>query len=234
MREDKEVLLITGSRKGIGRYLAEYYLAEGYIVAGCSREKSTLSADSYEHFCLDVTDELAVKKMVTTIYKKYNRIDVLINNAGIASMDSIFLTPLTTARKIMETNFIGTFLCSREVAKVMMRRKYGRVVNIVSIATPLKLEWEGIYAPSKAAVLNFTQIFAKEMGIYGITCNAIGPTAIDTDLIRSVPEDKLDRVIEMQTIRRIGEFRDVSNVIDFFIRKESDFITGQVIYLGGV
>ncbi len=234
MEDSRDVLIITGSRKGIGRYLAEYYLAQGYVVAGCSREESTLSTDSYEHFCLDVADELAVKKMITSVHKKYKKIDVLINNAGIASMNHIIFTPVTTVQKILQTNVVGTFLFCREVAKVMARRRYGRIVNVVTIATPMKLETEAMYASSKAAVLTFTQILAKEMAIYDITCNAIGPTAIDTDLIRSVPEEKIKRVTEMQTIKRKGEFRDISNVIDFFIRRESDFVTGQVLYLGGV
>jgi len=80
-------MIITGTRKGIGRYLAEYYTAKGHIVVGCSRGESTLESNSYEHFCLDVADESAVKRMVNGAYQKHGRIDILINNAGIASMN---------------------------------------------------------------------------------------------------------------------------------------------------
>lgn len=134
----------------------------------------------------------------------------------------------------METNFIGTFLMCREAARLMKRNQFGRIVNMASIATPLKLEGEAVYAASKAAVISFTQVVAKELASFGITVNAIGPTPIDTDLIKSVPEEKLDQLINLQAIKRRGTFNDVTNLIDFLIRPESDFITGQVIFLGGV
>ena len=234
METEKEVMIITGTRKGIGRYLAEYYIGKGYIVVGCSRAESSLESGSYEHFCLDVADESAVRKMVNSVSKKYGRIDILINNAGIASMNHVFLTPLSTVENIFRTNVFGTFLFCREVAKVMSRRKYGRIVNTATVATPLKLEGEALYASSKAAVTSFTQILAREVAMYNITCNAVGPTPIATDLINSVPRDKIDRLIDMQAIKRMGELRDISNVIDFFIKKGSDFVTGQVVYLGGI
>jgi 3-oxoacyl-[acyl-carrier protein] reductase len=105
---------------------------------------------------------------------------------------------------------------------------------MASVATPLKLEGEAVYAASKAAVISFTQVVAKELASLGITVNAIGPTPIDTDLIKSVPREKLDQLIGLQAIKRRGTFDDVTNLVDFLIRRESDFITGQVIFLGGV
>ncbi len=135
---------------------------------------------------------------------------------------------------MLNTNDVGTFLFCREAAKLMQIHKYGRIVNFAPVATPLKLEGEAIYASSKAAVINLTQILSRELADMGITINAIGPTPIKTDLIKSVPEEKLERLIERQVIHRYGEYSDITNVIDFFIRPESNFITGQVIYLGGV
>jgi 3-oxoacyl-[acyl-carrier protein] reductase len=107
-------------------------------------------------------------------------------------------------------------------------------VNLASVAVPLKLEGEAVYAASKAAVLSFTQIAAKELASFGITVNAVGPTPIQTDLIKAVPKEKIEKLISLQTIPRPGKLEDVANVIDFFIQPESDFITGQVIFLGGV
>lgn len=230
----QQVVLITGARKGIGRSLAEHYLARGYSVVGCSRKQSDLNHDRYTHYCLDVADETAIKNMFGDIATNNGRLDVLINNAGIASMNHVLLTSADKAREILETNFIGTFLMCREAARLMKKNQFGRIVNVASVATPLKLEGEAVYAASKAAVISFTQVVAKELASFGITVNAIGPTPIDTDLIKSVPEEKLDHLINMQAIKRRGTFGDVTNLIDFLIRPESDFITGQVIFLGGV
>lgn len=234
MESDKKIMIITGTRKGIGRYLVKYYIDKGYTVIGCSRGESTLESDSYEHFCLDVADELAVTTMVRRTYKNYGKIDILINNAGTASMNHILLTPLTSVESIFRTNMFGTFLFCREVAKVMSKREFGRIINVATVATPLKLEGEAIYAASKAAVVSFTQILAREVAPYNITCNAVGPTPVATDLIGSVDQEKIQRLIDLQAIKRMGEFKDISNTIDFFIKMESDFITGQVIYLGGL
>jgi 3-oxoacyl-[acyl-carrier protein] reductase len=231
---ENEVVLITGTRKGIGRALVEYYVGRGCYVVGCSRSPFEGKFPNYRHYCLDVGDEPAVKKMFSQIRKHKGRLDVLINNAGIASMNHSLLTPIAAVNKIMETNFTGTFLFCREAARLMQLHRYGRIVNFATVAVPLKLEGEAVYAASKAAVISLTQILAREFADFGITVNAIGPTPIKTDLIRGVPPEKLDALIERQAIKRYGESRDVIQVVDFFVQPASDFVTGQVIFLGGV
>src|ERR1039457_3200920 len=231
---EKKVILITGTRKGIGRALVDYYAANGWLVIGCSRLPFEGDLTNYRHYCLDVSDELAVKKMFSEIRKQEGRLDVLINNAGIASMNHSLLTPIETVRKIMETNFTGTFLFCREAARLMQPKRYGRIVNFTTVAVPLKLEGEAAYAASKAAVISLTQVLAREFSEFGITVNAIGPTPIRTDLIRAIPVEKMQSLIARQAIKRYGETRDVTQVIDFFISPGSDFITGQVIFLGGI
>lgn len=231
---DPKVMVITGTRKGIGRYLCEYYLQRDWAVVGCSREESDLRHERYLHYCVDVADEVGVKKMLVDVAAKLGGVEVLVNNAGIASMNHILLTPVSTVRKILDTNFIGTFLFCREAAKLMSRRQYGRIVNFATVAAPLKLEGEAIYAASKAAVVSLTQVMARELAESNITVNAVGPTPVKTDLIRSVPQEKMQALLARQANQRYGEMRDISNVIDFFIKPESDFVTGQVIYLGGV
>lgn len=229
----KPVSLITGTRKGIGRYLAEYYTGKGHHVIGCSRGQQDYAHADYRHYQLDVADEAQVKPMFDEIRRQHGRLDNLINNAGVASMNHSLLTPMTAVREVLETNVTGTFLFCREGAK-LMQKTGGRVINFVTVAVPLNLEGEAIYAASKSAVASLTKILAREFGSYQITVNAIGPTPIRTDLIRGVPQEKLDALVGRQAIRRYGEFQDISNVIDFFISPQSDFITGQIIYLGGV
>lgn len=233
MAENK-VILITGTRKGIGHALVEHYAGKGFHVIGCSRSPFEGELPNYRHYCLDVSDELAVKKMFSEIRKHGDRLDVLINNAGVASMNHSLLTPIAAVNKIMETNFTGTFLFCREAARLMQRQNYGRIINFATVAVPLKLEGEAVYAASKAAVISLTQILAREFADFGVTVNAIGPTPIRTDLIRGVSAEKLDALIERQAIKRYGELRDVIQVIDFFVQPASDFVTGQVIFLGGV
>ncbi|HET7224127.1 MAG TPA: SDR family oxidoreductase [Candidatus Eisenbacteria bacterium] len=228
-------MLITGTRKGIGRGLAEHYARKGFRVVGCSRGPAEAPLEHYRHVEADVSDEAQVMKLFRIVREEFGRVDVLVNNAGIASMNHVFLTPLKTVRSVFETNVYGTFLFCREAAKVMAAGGAGgRIVNFATVATPLRLEGEAAYAASKAAVESLTQVLARELAPFRITVNAVGPTPIATDLIRSVPKAKIDALIARQAIPRLGEVRDVINVVEFLIADTSDFITGQVIYLGGV
>lgn len=230
----KKTILITGASRGIGRFLVKYYLEKHFCVLGFSRSKSTIKDKNYSHFSVDVSNEKMVTKCLFEIKKKDILPDILINNAGIASMNHIILTPTETAKKIFDVNFLGTFIVTREIVKVMIKRKRGRIINISTIAVPLKLEGEAIYASSKNAVETFTQILAKEVAPYRVTCNCVGPAPIKTDLLKSLPEEKIDNLIQKLVIKKLGKPEDVAHVIDFFIDEKSDCITGQTIYLGGV
>jgi len=228
------ITLITGTRKGIGEHLARHYAALGHRVHGCSRKTPDWTLEGYTHHEADVGDEKAVRQIFAAIRKSEGRLDHLINNAGAAAMNHFLLTPTLTAEKLMRTNFLGTFICSREAAKTMKDQGAGRIVNFTTVAVPLRLAGEAAYAATKAAVEELTRVLARELGEFGITVNAVGPTPVDTDLIRNIPKDKIDRLLEQQAIHRMGTLADVANVIDFFLRPESAFITGQTIYLGGV
>ena len=230
----RRVIVVTGTSRGIGLGLAGHFLAHGDLVCGCSRSASTIRHKRYRHFILDVADEPAVVAMIRAVRAEHGRIDALVNNAGIAAMNHALLTPGRVARDIFATNFHGTFLFCRETAKAMLRTKHGRIVNFSTVATPLRLEGESLYAASKAAVEAFTRILARELGPTGVTVNAVGPTPVPTDLVKNVPKAKMTALLARQAIARYGTLDDISNVVEFFLAPSSDFITGQVIYLGGV
>lgn len=236
------VFIISGSSRGIGKALSQHYLGCGDIVVGCARSTSDIAHKNYRHFILDINDEKAVVAMVRAAKKEFGKIDICLNNAGMASMNHILTTSYESAKRLVDVNFLGTFLLSREVAKAMISNKIsnknsaksGVIINFSSVATPLYLEGEAIYAASKAACENLTKTMAKELASYSIRVNAIALTPVQTDLIKAVPKDKIKALLEQQAIKRFGEFGDIINVIDFFISQKSDFITGQIITLGGV
>ena len=230
----KKSVLVTGSSKGIGKFLAEALLDQGYYVFGCSRGASSIEHNDYTHFELNLDNEKDIVNMFKAIRTSNTQFYGLINNAGIASMNHALLTPKKTVSKIIDINFVSTFICAREASKLMKKHKEGRIVNFSTIAVPIGLQGEAVYAASKSAVETFTKCFSKEVADFGITVNILGPNPIETDLIKNVENQKLNNVVNMQTIKRFGLFEDVLNVINFYLKKESNFVTGQKIYLGGL
>ena len=232
--QEKSVALVTGARTGIGRFLSEHLIRQGYRVWGCSRKPAEWQAEGFTYVETDVTDEPQVKALMRRISTEDGRLDVLLNNAGTSSMNHFLLTPVETYKKLMDTNLLGTWLVSREAAKLMRKRKVGRIVNFGSVAVPLRLAGEAVYVASKSAVESLSQVISRELIDYGITVNVVSPAPVLTDMIRGVPKEKIDKLLESLTIRRMSTLEDVANVVDFFLRPQSDAITGQVIYLGGV
>lgn len=235
---EEVITVITGTSKGIGEYLAKYYLSKGHIVYGCSRTMPKWvdeNVKNYFHYLLDVSDEKAVKKMFIDIRKKHGHLENLINNAAMASMNHVLLFPLMKVEELLNTNIIGTFLFCREASKLMKKNKYGRIINFTSGAVRLKIEGESIYAASKAGIESFTQIIAKELGEFGITANIVCPGPVKTDLIAGVDPQKIEKnFLGQQSVKRYCTFEDIVNVIDFYLKPESDFISGQALYLGGI
>jgi 3-oxoacyl-[acyl-carrier protein] reductase len=228
------VVLVTGVTQGIGRFLARRFVASGDRVFGCARTEWDAPEPGVAFLRCDVREEPAVGRVMGEIRSEAGGLDILINGAGVASMNHALLTPGATARRIIDTNYFGTFLMCREAARLMARHRGGRIVNFSTVAVPLDLEGEAVYASSKAAIESLTRILAKELAGLGIRVNAIGPTPIETRLIAGVPEATLSKLLERQAIPRLGTFEDVENVVRFLTAAESEFITGQIIYLGGV
>ena len=227
-------ILITGASRGLGRELAEHFLAQGDQIYGCSRSECEITHPNYHHFRVDIASPEAVTSFFFALRKQIKHLDALINNAGIASMNAFALTPDKTFRRIFDVNVQGTVMCCQKGLGLLKKAEHPRIINMSSVAVPLQLEGESIYAASKSAVETLTKIIAKEYGHFGITCNAIGPSPIDTALIQSVPKAKIEDLIKKQGIRKQATPADVINLVDFFLRPESHLISAQVIYLGGI
>jgi 3-oxoacyl-[acyl-carrier protein] reductase len=188
----------------------------------------------YKHFELDVCDEKQVIDMFNNIRRGDHKLFCVINNAGVASMNHILTTPKSTFQKLTDVNFIGTALCSREGVKLMLRQRTGRIINFSTVASPLNLSGEAVYAASKAAVETFSRTLSDEVSKYNITVNIIGPSPAKTDLISGVPNDKIMNLLQKLKVKRLCNYDDIVNVVDFFIDEKSSMVTGQTIYLGGV
>ena len=202
-------------------------------MVGCGRTPSSIEHERYTHCTVDVTDAAAVERLFRDLKRRVDRLDVLVNNAGIGGMNAIALTPVDAARRIIETNFLAAFNFTREALRMMRASPAPRIVNVTTVAVPMRLEGEAVYAASKSAIETFTRIAAREVAPFGVTCNAVGPCPIRTKLTSSVPAAKIQSLIDRQAVRRWGVAEDVVNVVEFFLRPESGMVTGQVIYLGG-
>lgn len=187
----------------------------------------------HRHHVADLSDPAAIDRLMTKVREEPGYLDALINNAGVASMNALALTPVETVQRIFRTNTEGTILLSRAAVRLLRRSAAGRIVNLSTVAVPLRLPGESVYAASKAAVEVFTRVVAREFGEFGVTVNAVGPSPVATDLTAGVPAEKLNRLIEQQAIRRWATAEDVINVIEFFLSPSSQMVTGQIVYLGG-
>ena len=230
-----EVVLITGTGRGVGKYLAQHYSKNGLRVLGCSRGPVTWELKNYRHFCVDVSDEVAVLEMFSEIRRTYKRLDVLINNAGIMSRDYALMTNRKIVDNVFNTNFTGTFLFCREATKLMVKKKYGRIVNISSIHVALGSVGTSIYGSSKAALEQFSRVLAREVASYGITVNILGLGFVnDTGMVEGLSENAVSEALGRTMLKSRQELEDVAHSMDFLVSEKSGTITGQTLYLGGV
>lgn len=233
--EQKPVMLITGTSQGIGKYLAEYYLKHDYRVIGSSRSAVSFDCASYHHLIADVSNEEDVLNIFKYIRKEVKRLDVLINNAAInPAIISAALLPYETIAKVYRTNVFAPMLFCREAVKLMSRNKFGRIINMGSMAAKHEVAGEALYTSTKASLNAYSRVLAKEVYKSGITVNVVAPSAIETELSAQINQEALKEVLSRNAIVGYGEMTDVSNTVDFLISRESTAITGQIIYLGGV
>jgi 3-oxoacyl-[acyl-carrier protein] reductase len=231
--KDKNIL-ITGTSRGVGRSIAMHFLENGANVAGFSRSNSDIAHEKYFHINVDVGNPSSVMTGFSSLKKIFSSLDILINNAAVlTSQYSMIMSP-TSAQSMINVNLLGPFLVSRESAKIMKKNKWGRIINIGSMAASLEPIGDSIYAATKAGLTTLSNVMAKEFSTLGITCNTLAINAIDSDMLAQLPRDKIDEIINSLPISRYSQPADIFNVIDFYASSSSDSITAQTIYLGGV
>jgi NAD(P)-dependent dehydrogenase (short-subunit alcohol dehydrogenase family) len=245
--------LVTGGGHGLGRAIALSFAREGAVVAVCGRKREPLdeavealrSAGGQAHaFLCDVTSEESVNEAVQAAERAMGRIDLLVNNAGIGITATVARTTLENWNQVMSVNATGTFLCTRACIPGMVERKFGRIVNVSSVAGVSSGPYMGAYSASKHAVIGFTRAAAAELGDKGVNVNALGPAYIDTDMMRSGVEramrskgiseaDAIKVVLTSVGQRRLLGVDEVSSWVVQLCGPASSALNGQVIVLDG-
>lgn len=225
------MIVVTGASRGLGLAVANRLLSLGKEVVGVSRNVEDLS---FPGVSCDVSDSTAVKTVARRLRSEGHEISGVINAAGIASMNLALMSPPSQVEKLVQVNLLGTVYVSQAFAPLMIRRKYGRIINFSTIAVPLGLPGEAAYAASKAGVEAFSRSFAREVSDFGITVNCVAPGPINTDLLRGVSEDQIGKIVSQQIIRRQFTPEDVCDVVELLLDEKSNSISGQVMHVGGV
>lgn len=230
------IILITGTRTGIGKALAEHFLERGHQVVGCSRRKSAIDHPNYRHHELDLTDAKAIKSMCRSIQAEQGYLDAVVNNAGISNMNHFMMTPEDVARKIFDVNFFAVLNCCRESVRLLRKSSESApaVLNVSTVAVPWALEGQLAYSASKSAVEQLTRVMSKELAGFNIRVNGIGLPPIHTVLTRAIPREKLDEVISRQALKRMCTMADIVGPVEFLISSKAGFVTGETLFLGGV
>jgi len=232
-----KIVLVTGASRGIGNEIAKHYLKNNSIVIGLSRGDATITNEKYHHFSVELSDPNDIAKTFKLIAKQLKKIDFVVNNAAVLTSQYSLIMPIKNAVDMVNVNLLGAFFVSRESAKLMRKSDYGRIINISSMAVSLEPAGDSIYAATKAGIQILANVMAKELSAMNITCNTVAISAIETDMLKQhspVAQEKIKEIINNLPIPRSAAIDDILNVIDFYCSARSSYITGQMLYLGGL
>jgi 3-oxoacyl-[acyl-carrier protein] reductase len=229
----KSIVLITGTSRGLGRYLAEYYLEKEFSVIGCSRSVSAQYRGNYRHFQVDVTDFESVVEMFDAIRREYGQLDALVNNAATSTATIVPLLRGSDIEDTFSVNALAPMFLSKEAVKLMMG-KGGRIIFISSVHAVYSTAGTSTYASSKAAIEQFSRVLAREVSRYQVTSNVLSLSLVNgVGMADQLSETQQRDLVERTIVGRSIEKTDVTNALNFLLSNGSCRITGITLPVGG-
>lgn len=244
--EERRVALITGGSRGIGRKVAEKFAKEGYNlvinyvsentnIEQITKEMKQIASQKIEivFFKADVTNFHACEELVKNAVEQFGTIDVLVNNAGITKDNLLMRMKEEEFDKVIEVNLKGTYNMTKNVIPTMMKKKYGKIINISSVVGVSGNAGQCNYAASKAGIIGFTKSLAKELASRNILANCIAPGFITTDMTDVLSEEIKEKISMQIPLKKMGTAQEVANAVYFLANEENTYITGQVLNVDG-
>lgn len=234
--------IVTGASRGIGAAIARKLCEAGANVALCSRSAEavaatadTLNSEGYTAIstAADISKKGDVEALIKTVLDRFSQIDILVNNAGITRDTLLMRMQDEDWDAVLQTNLTGTMYCTRAVMRPMLRQRSGRIINISSVIGVMGNPGQASYAAAKAGIIGFTKTIAREVGVRGITVNAIAPGFITTDMTAQMPQQNQEQLRDLIPLRRFGSPEDVADAVHFLASDAARYITGQTLHVDG-
>ncbi|NLV88670.1 MAG: 3-oxoacyl-[acyl-carrier-protein] reductase [Tissierellia bacterium] len=238
-----KVAIVTGGSRGIGKEIALELARNGANIAITYVSNDQKAKEVVDEILslgvkaiaikADVSKEEEVQDMIKKVEEEFNSVDILVNNAGITKDNLLIRMKEEEWDQVMNVNLKGTFLCTKAVSRMMMKKRYGKIINITSVVGITGNIGQGNYSASKAGVIGFTKSMARELASRGIRVNAVAPGFIETDMTDVLKEDIKDAMLKSIPLGAFGKPKDIADAVVFLASSKSDYITGQVINVNG-